>query len=329
MSGRALLRTILTPSDRLSVEDGRLFIAGQDAAGLLRQHGSPLYVAIENTIRMNYRRICDAFAARWPAPLTVMYAVKSNNTLAIRAVLSQEGAGGDCFGLGELHACLVGRTDPRRMVMNGSNKTPAEIEAAISCGVLINIDAEEEIAQIEALASPGAKVRVNLRLKPMPPTIDDFSSEFFKSADGMLAAIRRTKWGFARHRAADLVRRIVQSPRLELCGYSCHVGRFSHLPEAFSVVVDELGQDVVRLFGATGYWPPMLDIGGGWPRQREPESRGPAMNPHTDRGLCRRRCRDAAPRPLRQRAARCLLCGWSPVATWWATAWCCWRPSAR
>jgi diaminopimelate decarboxylase len=104
MSGGTDLQAILTPSDRLSVEAGRLLIAGHDAAGLLRQFGSPLYVAVEDTIRCNYRRIRDAFTASWPAPVTVMYAVKSNNTLAIRAMLSQEGAGGDCFGLGELHA---------------------------------------------------------------------------------------------------------------------------------------------------------------------------------------------------------------------------------
>ncbi len=280
MSDGTDLDAILTPSDRLSVEGGRLLIAGQDVGRLLRNYGSPLYVAVEDTIRTNYRRIRDAFTACWPAPVTVMYAVKSNNTLAIRAMLSQEGAGGDCFGLGELHACLVGGTDHRRMVMTGSNTRRAEIAAAIAHDVLINIDAEEEISEIKALAPPGARVRVNLRLKPLPAEIDDFSGEFFKSAGGMLDAIRRTKWGFSSGRAIGLVRAILASSRLELCGYSCHVGRFSHLPEAFSIVAGELGKDVVRLFEATGYWPEMLDVGGGWPRQREPESRAPALNPH-------------------------------------------------
>jgi diaminopimelate decarboxylase len=206
--------------------------------------------------------------------------VKSNNTLAIRAVLSQEGAGGDCFGLGELHACLVGGTDPARMVMNGSNKSPAEIEAAIAEGVLINIDAEEEIAQIAALAPAGLAVPVNLRLKPLPPDIDRFSGAFFKTEDSMLEAVRRTKWGFSRALAARLIARVQAFPQLSLCGYSCHIGRFSNAPEAFAIVAAELGRDVVRLYEETGFWPAMLDIGGGWPRQREPESRGPAMNPH-------------------------------------------------
>ena len=228
---------------------------------------------------VNYRRIRDAFTQHWPAPVTVMFAVKANNTLAIRAVLSQEGAGGDCFGLGELHACLAGGTDTSRMVMNGSNKDTAEIKAAIRHGVRINIDSVDEIAAIEALAR-DAPVRVNLRLKPLPPDIDAFSAAFFKSAGGMLDAVRRTKWGFSRDAAAALIRQILQAPRLTLCGYSCHLGRFSSDPAAFGVVAAELARDVVRLFEQTGFWPAMLDIGGGWPRQREPESRAAGMNPH-------------------------------------------------
>ncbi len=284
MTGADTLRAVATPSDRLSVQDGRLRIAGHDAAALLDAFGSPLYVAVEDTIRENYRRIRDAFAAAWPTPVTVMYAVKSNNTLAIRRLLSQEGAGGDCFGLGELRACLGTGTDPARMVMNGSNKTPAELAAAIAHDIVINIDAVEEIGQIEALARArpdgSPKVRVNLRLKPLPAGIEAFSGEFFKTADTMLEAVRRTKWGHSASSAVALVKRIVASPGLELRGYSSHIGRFSPEPGAFALVADALGRDVVALFEATGYWPAMLDIGGGWPRQREPESRSAAMNPH-------------------------------------------------
>ena len=281
MTGAGLLAKILTPSDRLASAEGRLMMGGQDAGLLLQRFGSPLYVVAEDTLRQNYRRLHAAFAAAWPGPVTVMYAVKANNTLAIRAVLSQEGAGGDCFGLGELHACLAGGTDPARMVMNGSNKSAPEVEAAIAQGVLINIDAEDEIGLIERLAPPGRRVPVNLRLKPLPPELDSFSAAFFKAEGGMAEAVRRTKWGYSAAAAAPLVHRICQSPALELRGYSAHVGRFSERPEAFAAVASGLGRDIVQLHAETGFWPGMLDIGGGWPRQREPESRGPAINPHS------------------------------------------------
>ena len=185
-TGTATLAGVITPSDRLAVAGGQLMIDGHRATDLVARFGSPLYVTVEATLRENYRRIRDAFASRWRAPVTVMYAIKANNALAIRAVLSAEGAGGDCFGLGELHATLAGGTDPRRVVMNGSNKTRAEIDAAVAAGLIINVDSIEEIADIEAAAAAaGRRARVNLRLKLLPPEIERFSGEFFRATDGM------------------------------------------------------------------------------------------------------------------------------------------------
>lgn len=281
-TGSATLAAIATPSDRLAVVDGELVIDGQRATALLARFGSPLYVTVEATLRENYRRLRRAFAERWDAPVTVMYALKANNALAIRAVLSVEGAGGDCFGLGELHATLAAGTDPRCVVMNGSNKSRAEIDAAVAAGLIINIDSTEEIAAIEASATQHGRIaRVNLRLKLLPPEIELFSGEFFRSADGMLATVRRSKWGYTLPAAAGLVAQLQRSPHVELLGYSSHVGRYSNLPQAFAIVCRSLGEAVVALHRQTGFWPAMLDIGGGWPRQREPEARGPALNPHT------------------------------------------------
>lgn len=280
-TGRAALEAIRTPSDRLSVDGGDLLIDGIRAADLVARHGSPLYVAVEATLRDNYRRIERAFAQAWHAPVTVMYAIKANPTLALRAVMSAEGAGGDCFGLGELHAALAAGTDPRRIVMNGSNKGRAEIEMALSRGIIVNVDAVEEIDAIEAVASAlGTPARVNLRLKVLPADLDRYGGEFFRSADGALAAVQRSKWGYTTPEATRLVRRLIASPQVDLQGYSCHVGRFSSAPEAFAIVCRSLGAAAAQIARDTGFWPRMIDAGGGWPRQREPESRGPAMNPH-------------------------------------------------
>ena len=80
--------------------------------------------------------------------------------------------------------------------------------------------------------------------------------------------------------AAGLVRRILAQPALRFAGYSSHLGRFSAEPAASAVVAAAFGEATVRLHRETGAWPGILDIGGGWPRQREPESRGPALNPY-------------------------------------------------
>src|SRR5262249_1489797 len=150
---------------------------------------------------------------------------------------------GDCFGLGELHAALATGTDPRRIVMNGSNKGRAEIEVALARGIIVNVDSLEEIDTIEACAAAlGAKARVNLRLKGLPSDLDRFGGEFSRSADGALAAVRRSKWGYTLPEATRLVQRLTSSPHIELLGYSCHVGRFTNAPEAFAIVCRSIGE---------------------------------------------------------------------------------------
>ncbi len=282
-TGADVLAMLRTPSDRLDVSpSGVLRIDGHEAIDLLAQFGSPLVVAVEDTIRQNYRGIRAAFASRWPATVNVMYAIKCNNTLAIRAILSQEGAGGDCFGLGELEATLKAGADPRLMVMNGSNKSHAEIEAAIQHGITINVDGEDEVDVIEVIAErEGKRARANLRLKLLPPELNKFGGEFYKMSGSLLDATRRAKWGYTLELAGALVHRLRQKTHIDLLGYSSHIGRFAAHPEAYAIVARALGDAVVLLHKETGFWPREFDLGGGWAREREPEARSPERTPYT------------------------------------------------
>ena len=97
-SGADELHRIGGAEDGLGVDAGVLTIEGCSTTDLVREYGSPLYVISESTLRRNYRRIRDAFNVRWPTDFTVYYAVKANNNFAVRAILFEEGAGGDCFG---------------------------------------------------------------------------------------------------------------------------------------------------------------------------------------------------------------------------------------
>ena len=99
VTSRQVLEATPTPSDCLAVTDsGELAIEGCGASALLARYGSPLFVLSDRTLRQNVRRIREAFEAEWPGPLNVMYAIKCNPNFAVRAVVHEEGAGGDCFG---------------------------------------------------------------------------------------------------------------------------------------------------------------------------------------------------------------------------------------
>lgn len=282
-TGTSLLDAIRTPTDHLSVgADGILAIDGVPVTGLIERFGSPLQVAVERTIRANYRNIKRAFEARWPAPVNVMYSIKCNNSLAIRAILSSEGAGGDCFGLGELYATLTGGADPRLIVMNGSNKSFDEVAAAVALGITINVDSEDEITFLrEAAGRIGKRARVNLRLKVLPDALDDHITDAYRTPEGAIAGVRRAKWGFTPDAAVALVKILSSIDGIELRGYSAHIGHQSNRPEAFADIAEAVVEAAGIIGQATGFTPSVLDLGGGWAQVREPSARQFSINPFT------------------------------------------------
>lgn len=275
-SGRTALENLRIGSDRLSASgDGVLQIGGIDARALVAAFGSPLVVTVEATILENYRRIRSAFAQRWPAPVEVLYSFKCNNTLAIRALLSQAGAGGDCFGEAELDATLAMGTAPQKVALNGSDKSPALIAKAVQAGVTINIDGEDELDAIEAAWRAGRpRAPVNLRLKVLPDALGPFMGGSGARHGPGIESVRRAKWGFTSQAALPILKRLLASPAVDLQGFHVHVGHLSGDPAAFAALTGAFGEAVMALSRETGFVPQLLDIGGGWAREREPEQRG-------------------------------------------------------
>ena len=264
-------------------DDGRLWLEGVAADELVRRFGSPLYVVSETALRRNFRAIRAAFAARWPAQVDALFAIKSNNNLAIRRVLASEGAGSDCFGPAELYATLLGGADPELVVLNGSNKSEEELAKAVELGLRVNIDAEDEIDLIDRMArARGTRVRVNLRLKTVPAAYEGLESDYFGLARGeAVEAMRVEKWGFSREAAAPLVEEIGRRDGLILEGYHHHIGRISASASAHAAWAEDLAATIESLHEATGFWPALLDIGGGWARERDPESGSLERNANT------------------------------------------------
>jgi diaminopimelate decarboxylase len=273
--GAAALQDIRIDSDPLAVSaDGMLEIEGRRADALVAQFGSPLNVVSDTALRANYGRIRAAFAAAWPGPSHILYSIKANSTLAVRAILSQEGAGGDCFGLGELRATLACGTDPALVAMNGSDKTAVEVAAAIAAGVLINVDGADELGFIaDACRRSGGRARVNLRLKVLPTALDHFVDPLHPVSGGFVDGVRRAKWGHTVEAAIPLLRALQEMPCVELLGLTCHIGHLSHRPEAFAAVAAEFAEAAGALHAVTGFVPSVLDLGGGWAPERDPSVR--------------------------------------------------------
>ncbi|QRM32893.1 alanine racemase [Microvirga sp. VF16] len=281
-NGAEYLKSVQIGSDCLDVDQrGILTIGGVAADRLVAEFGSPLFVISESTVRQNFRAVRRAFSERWPAPVNVMYAIKANNNLAVRAIVSAEGGGGDCFGMGELYATFQGGADPALIAMNGSLKTAQEIDEAVRRGVTINIDAEDEIDKVCAAARKyGVRAKVMLRLKILNDYLRNVGSDYMGISDeaGIYDRIEAIKFGFGPDMAAALTRRLADLPELDHVGFHYHVGRYSLRKDVITELYSGFAQAVVRLHEQTGFWPRIVDIGGGIPRERDPESRQLALN---------------------------------------------------
>ena len=283
MNPAAQLPDVLTPTDHLAVSSqGELMIEECGVRGLLARFGSPLYVISEATLRANYQHLHTTFRKLWPRTINVLYAIKANSTLAVRAILHQEGAGGDCFGEGEFHATFQAGADPSKVVFNGSNKSCDDLRRATELGVMINIDSEDEIDILTELARElGVEIPVGLRLKCFTPQYGDQKTDYFLLPDGLAEYVRGIKWGFTVDAAEPLVRRLNALQGIDFRGFHFHIGRASQDPSFQRRWASSLADSVVELHRRTGFIPAVLDIGGGWARQREPESRSLALNPYS------------------------------------------------
>lgn len=259
-----------------AADDGVLMVENVSTLDLTERFGTPLYVLSEAQIRHNVRAMARAFCSRY-ADTVVLFSNKANNNPTVRHVFNQEGAGGDCFGYGELYLSLLAGTDPDRLMLNGSNKQEPELEMAIGAGVTINLDSVEELALVECIAQRvGKPARVAPRTRLMLEPLDELTSDWPAGYQVGLGA-RMHKFGMHYADVEECCRRALASDWLELRGLHHHIGRWTNDTTMYRVLVAELVEWAARLRDALGWTPGHLDIGGGlaWGR---PEGHGPGNN---------------------------------------------------
>jgi diaminopimelate decarboxylase len=255
-------------------DDGELFVEEVTLSGLAERYGTPLHVISESRLRENYRRIRDAFAVRWDAGIEICYAIKANPALAVRRVLADEGAHGDCLGLPELQASLIAGTPGPTLVLNGNNKADGAIRAAVRCGARINIDDPQEPARIRIAAlEEGRPARVGIRTKPDPAPLAQRLTELAPGTVG--SYVERSKWGLGPEDTATTAASVLAMEELELVGLHCHLGRHVPEPELFSGLADSLAATIKLLAGQVGWHPEVVTVGGGFTQGRDPYFRKP------------------------------------------------------
>lgn len=244
--------------------NGNLWVEECDVADLAARFGTPLYIISESQLRYSYRAFRDAFRRHYP-DVQILFANKSNNGLAIRHVMNQEGAGGDCFGLNEMYLALLAGTDPKTLVLNGSNKQDDELVMAVENGLCINIDSLEEVERISAIALRlGKRADIGIRLKLDLDALGSREGVPMHGPGTMKAQSDSHKWGMTREQTVEIVKRAQALPHMNLCETHFHLSRMTNDPDAFAVMAREMITWSGLLRDRTGWIPPCIDIGGGW-----------------------------------------------------------------
>jgi diaminopimelate decarboxylase len=248
-------------------KNGHLEVEDCDCVELARRDGTPLYVMSESQLRYNYQAFYNAFAKRYPK-IWVACGVKANNNIAVRKVLAQEGAGADCFGLGEMYVALAAGTSPEKIFLNGSNKSYEELEAAIRAGVTINVDNPEELEMVKSMAARVDRTaRVLLRIKPpLLPLEEQYMTDYRylppQISIGKWA--REHKFGMDLETSATAARRALGMKHVRLVGLHYHLkGQTTHT-DLYQAMTAEVMDFVGRLRQELEWEPEELDLGGGF-----------------------------------------------------------------
>ncbi len=236
------------------IDDGELSLGGVRASRLAGDHGTPLLVYCEETIRSQVRAYRDAA----PEALLV-YGTKAFANIALLRLLAEEGVGADVSTLGELAFARAAGIGGDRIVFHGNNKSGEELRAAAEVDALVVLDSPGEA---EAAAAAGVR-RVLVRLTPGVEAATHHS---------VRTAHEESKFGLAPDAAREEVER-ARTLGLEVEGVHVHVGsQLARLDESVLAL-----ERVLAFLESLAWTPRLLDLGGGLGVRHNREERLPSV----------------------------------------------------
>ena len=228
--------------DSARVDAGSLVLGGVPASQLADEHGTPLVVYCEETVRAQAR----AYREAAPGAL-VAYGTKAFANVALLRVLAEEGVGADVSTLGELAFARAAGIPVERILFHGNNKSDEELRAAVETTVVL--DAPDEPARA---AAAGAR-RVLVRLTP---GVEAVTHQSIRTAHD------ESKFGLTAEAALEAVAE-ARALGLDVAGVHFHVGSQLARIEESLLAVDRLAAFCERARNELGWTPAVLDLGGG------------------------------------------------------------------
>ncbi|SFG27780.1 diaminopimelate decarboxylase [Novosphingobium sp. CF614] len=230
--------------------DGVLAVAGKPVTHWVDQAGAtPLFLYSADLVR---QRVA-ALRAAMPRRLGLHYAVKANPFPPLLSLMAGLVDGFDIASGGELRIVRDAGIAPEKVSFAGPGKRDAELEAAISAGVTLNLESEGEAARALALAE---------RLDVTPRLAIRVNPDFDLKGSGMKMGGGAKPFGIDADRVPALARRIVDSGA-DWRGFHIFAGSQALDAEAIAETQARAIDLAARLARQGGVALPCCNLGGG------------------------------------------------------------------
>ena len=219
---------------------------------MIDEHGSPLFVISEKTIRNNIRNARKAFETRFPK-VQFAWSYKTNYLDAVCRTFHQEGSWAEVVSGFEYDKAIHNGVDGTKIIFNGPDKTEEDLEKAIKNSSLIHIDHLDELYTIRKLAE-NMDTRAQVAIRVNMDT-------------GIYPMWDRFGFNYENGQAWDALNKIMRSDVMDLVGLHTHIGTFMLSSNAYAVAANKLADLAIGIRDKYGHEIQYIDMGGGFASQ--------------------------------------------------------------
>ena len=233
------------------VVDDCLQVGGIPLTELARRVGRTPFYAYDR--RLITQRV-ELLRKHLPAEVHLHYAIKANPMPEIVRHLAALVDGLDVASAGELRIALASGGNPGVISFAGPGKTDAELAAAITAGIVVNLESENELERIAALGrNRNAHSRVAVRVNP----------DFELKSSGMKMGGGPKQFGVDAERVPAMLVRIGQLG-LDFQGFHIFSGSQNLRADAIKEAQEKTIELALKLARSAPSPVRLLNIGGGF-----------------------------------------------------------------
>ncbi len=240
--------------DTARVDDGVLSVGGLRVDQLAREHGTPLVVYCEETLRRRARALGAAIGEG-----RLFYGTKAFANVALIRLLHEEGAGADVASEGELAFARAAGVAGDGLVVHGNAKDVEFLRAAAREDAPVVLDAPDEAPIAAAAGVQRALVRVTLG-------VDADTHEAIRTGH------HGSKFGLPPDEAQRVVGEAL-ALGIDVLGLHVHVGSQMADFDAQAETIRRLAAFAARCRSALDWTARVADLGGGFGIRHHPDER--------------------------------------------------------